>query len=325
MGKSKQKLIVLFVALSTVLMAAGCDKPAEEPQAPESAEQAQADEAAAEEPAEAQRLVTIGFSVTEIVFALGAGEQVVAADKSSIFPEEAKKLATLDLFRNISAEPIIAQNPTLVLAAQDTNPKDALEKIKAADIEVVEIGGEATVDAAQSRIKKVAGLLGREQQADELIASMDAQIAQAAEKSAACDKPARAMFIYARGPNTVMVAGKGTAVTSLIELAGGKSVHGDIEDFKPMSAEVLVDANPDVILMTDGGLQSLGGIDGVKRLKGLGDTEAVKHGRVLTYDDAVLLSFGPRLGSVALELADALCLDASEPSAENTTDKSEAR
>jgi len=325
MRKNKHKFIILFVALSTVLMAAGCDKPAEEPQAPESAAQAHSDEAAAEQPAEAKRLVTIGFSVTEIVFALGAGEQVVAADKSSIFPEEAKKLATLDLFRNISAEPIIAQDPSLVLVAEDTNPKDALEKIKAADIEVVEIDGEATVDATKARIEKIAGVLGLEEKATELNATIDAQIAQAAKKSEACEKPARTMFIYARGPNTVMVAGKGTAVTSLIELAGGESVHGDIEDFKPMSAEAIVGANPDVILMTDGGLQSLGGIDGVKRLKGLGDTEAVKNGRVLTYDDAVLLSFGPRLGSVALELADALCLDASEPSAENNTDKPEAR
>src|SRR5690606_41683252 len=116
---NKHKFIILFVALSTVLMAAGCDKPAEEPQAPESAAQAHSDVAAAEQPAEAKRLVTIGFSVTEIVFALGAGEQVVAADKSSSFPEEAKKLATLDLFRNISAEPIIAQDPSLVLVRSE--------------------------------------------------------------------------------------------------------------------------------------------------------------------------------------------------------------
>lgn len=324
MSTTKSKLILLFVALSAVLMSTGCDK-SEEASAPENAAQAEgeqtAEEAAVEKPAEAKRLVTIGFSVTEIVFALGAGDQVVAADKSSIFPEEAKKLATLDLFRNISAEPIIAQDPSLVLAAEDTNPKDALEKIKAADIEVVEIGGEATVDATKARIEKIAGLLGLEEKATELNAGLDEQIAQAAKKSEACEKPARTMFIYARGPNTVMVAGKGTAVTSLIELAGGESVHGDIEDFKPMSAEAIVGANPDVILMTEGGLQSLGGIDGVKRLKGLGDTEAVKNGRVLTYDDAVLLSFGPRLGSVALELADTLCLDA----AENETDKPEER
>lgn len=318
MNIDKFKFVGLFVALSAILMSAGCEKP--KAQAPESAAEETQPEGAADEPAAARRLVTIGFSVTEVVFALGAGEQVVATDKSSVYPEEAAKVATLDLYRKISAEPIIAQDPALVLASEETQPKEALEKIRTAGIEVLEFSEEASVEATKARIQKVGDALGLGEKADALNTLLDRQLAEAAQKKDACAKPARTLFVYARGPNTVMVGGEGTAVTTLIALAGGESVHGDIDDFKPMTSEAIVGANPDVILMTDGGLQSLGGLEGVKKMKGLGDTEAVKHGRVVTYDDAALLGFGPRLGAVALELADALCLDADVARADGEPD-----
>ncbi|WP_162687768.1 heme/hemin ABC transporter substrate-binding protein [Bradymonas sediminis] len=286
----------------------GCDRP--EP--PPAQKAGATDEVAAAPDADAQtpRVVTIGGTITEIAFALGAGEQIVAADKSSVYPEEVKKIAVLDLFRNIAAEPIIAQDPTLILATDQTNPKDALARVKGAGVDVVEISEDPGVDQARQRIRDIADVLGRAQQADALIAKMDQDLEAASQKVSACNKPARTLFVYARGPNTVFVAGRDTGARALVELAGGEPVHGDFSDFKPMSAEAIVAANPDAILMTDGGLRSLGGLEGLQRVKGLGETAAVKNKRVITREDLALLGFGPRLGQVVLELTDDLCLDA---------------
>lgn len=259
--------------------------------------------------------MSIGGVVSEVVFALGAGEQVVAADKSSVYPEAAEEVATLDLFRQVSAESIIAQEPDLVLVTEEAEPAEALEQVEAAGIKVVRISEEPGVEAARERITAVAQALDLEEEAAGLIEALDRDLERAAQRVESCEEAARALFLYARGPNTLMVAGEGTSVRSLIELAGGEPIPEGIEDFKPMSAEAVLEADPDVVLLSDSGLKSLGGLDGLRDMKGMGSTRAVKEGRVVTHDDLALLSFGPRLGEVARQLAEELCLDEDEDEA----------
>ncbi|RYE82810.1 MAG: hemin ABC transporter substrate-binding protein, partial [Myxococcales bacterium] len=118
----------------------------------------------------ARRLVTVGGAITEIVYALGLGGEVVAADTSSIFPPEATKLPQVGYQRALSAEGVMALKPTLVLASHDAGPPVALEQIKAAGVEVVVIPGPPTIEGAQAKVRAVGQRLGRTSEAEALAA-----------------------------------------------------------------------------------------------------------------------------------------------------------
>src|SRR3546814_10521282 len=109
-------------------------------------------------------------------------------------------------------------------------------------------------------------------------------------------------FIYARGTGTMMVAGQLKQLDEMITLAGGENAVSGFEDFKPLTAESLVAANPDVILLFDSGLSSLGGIAGLLEVQGVAETNAGKARKVVEMDGQFLTGFGQRLGKAILEL-----------------------
>ena len=116
------------------------------------------------------------------------------------------------------------------------------------------------------------------------------------------DKKPKVLFIYARGAGNLMVAGKETPLHSMIELAGAENAAAELTDFKPLTPEALLTTNPDVILMFDSGLQSLGGVDGLLKVEGIAATNAGKNKKVVSMDGQLLSGFGPRLGEAVVEL-----------------------
>jgi len=115
-------------------------------------------------------------------------------------------------------------------------------------------------------------------------------------------KKPKVLFIYARGAGNLMVAGSGTPLHSMIELAGAENAASALTDFKPLTPEALLTTNPDVILMFDKGLQSLGGVDGLLKIEGIATTNAGKNKKVVTMDGQYLSGFGPRVGDAVVEL-----------------------
>jgi iron complex transport system substrate-binding protein len=112
----------------------------------------------------------------------------------------------------------------------------------------------------------------------------------------------RVLFVYARGAGTMMVAGTETPAEAMIALAGAANAAEGFAGFKPMTAEAVVAAQPDVILMPERGLESLGGADGLLEQPGVALTPAGKNRRIVTMDDLLLLGFGPRLGEAVQTL-----------------------
>ena len=253
--------------------------------------------------ADTSRIITVGGTVTEITFALGAGGQVVAVDTSSTYPPEATQLPKVGYQRQLAAEGVLALNPSLILASTEAGPPEAVEQLKNAGVPVLIVPLEYTADGAKQAIRMLAEALGREERGDELIAQLDRNLAEAAQVAATLNPKPRVLFLYARGPNTVNAAGAKTSADEIIRLAGGQNAITDFDGFKPLTAEAAAAAAPDVLLLFESGLESLGGKEGLLRVPGVAQTPAGQNGRIIAMDGLYLLGFGPRLGAAARDLA----------------------
>ncbi len=249
---------------------------------------------------EVSRIVSTSGTLTEIVFALGAGESLVGVDTSSVFPAAATKLPQVGYQRTLAAEGILSLRPTLVLATDDAGPPAVLEQIGTAGVPVERLSAQFTVKAAIERIRQVARLLGRQSQGEALIAALERDLAAAAADEGAGP---RVLFIYARGAGLVNVSGTETAADAMIRLAGGVNAVTGYTGFKPLTSEAAVAAAPKVLLLPARGIESLGGAATLLAMPGISQTPAARQRRLVVMDDLYLLGFGPRLGQAVAELA----------------------
>ena len=248
------------------------------------------------------RLVVLGGSVAETVCALGACERIVAADASSTAPEELQLRANLGFHRQISAEGVLSVRPDVVLASPESGPPESLKQVERAGVRVVQVPGDATAEGSLDRIRFLGQLLGAPAKAHELTADLESRLQSVRERVEGSERP-RVLFIYARGGGTMMVAGRSTAAGELIELAGGQNAVRGYEGYKPLTAEAVVMARPDVVLLTTGGLEVMGGARALWQTPGLAQTPASKDKRLIAVEDLLLLGFGPRLAEAVETVA----------------------
>lgn len=240
-----------------------------------------------------ERIVIASGPLSELVFALGHQQRVVATDTSSVFPAEVEELPKIGFFRKLAPEPILAQEPSALLTTDQAGPDSALDRLEAAGLSVIRFPESKTFEEAYRRADELAGRLGTPERAAPLIERMKADLS-AVEGAASEHGGTSALFIYARGPNVLMVAGEDTVAHTMLEIAGLKNAAGGIQGFKPMTPESVASASPDLLIMTKKGAESVGGWEGIHRLPGVAATPAGEARRLVTVDDLAFLSFGPR-------------------------------
>jgi iron complex transport system substrate-binding protein len=247
-----------------------------------------------------ERIVSASGTISEILCEIGLEKNLVGVDVTSTYPESLEKVPKIGHNRNISAEGILALRPTVFVGIRSQLPPGLEQQLKTANVKVLLYEPEHSLQGTQKLIRQVA--------ADFSLAAQGNSIAERVGKEvAALKKPAtrkKVLFIYARGAGSLMVAGKNTSVAQAIELAGGQNAANDFTDFKPLTAESLLLANPDVILLFTSGLQSLGGINGLLQIQGIAQTNAGKNRKIVEMDGQLLTGFSPRLGKALQELAD---------------------
>lgn len=242
------------------------------------------------------RIISLNGSITETLAALNEAENIVGKDVTSTFPADLKA-KDLGHVRSITAESILALQPSVVIGtSKDINP-NLNDQLKKANISLIMIDQEYSVEGTKNLITSIATKLKKDNY-QPLLDNISTKIATVKP----FDKKPKILFIYARGAGNLMVAGTGTPLHSMIELAGAENAAAALTDFKPLTPEALLTTNPDVILMFEKGLQSIGGIDGLLKIEGTSTTNAGKNKKVVTMDGQFLSGFGPRLGDAVVEL-----------------------
>lgn len=253
-----------------------------------------------------KRIITLGSALSETTDALGLGKNIVAVDVTTTYPVFLNKLPKVSNNRSVSAEALIAFAPDLVLAPEGTVSKEIQYQLKSAGIRFVSIKQEYSVNGALKFIREVAAALEITAKGEALAKQTEFKVKQALARIKKAGKPAKVLFIYARGTGVMMVAGKKSSLDALINLSGGKNAIHEFEDFKPYTTEALVKANPDVILMFDFGLTSLGGVNGILKMPGIGQTTAGKNKRIVQMDPALLTNFSVRVDQAIIALNEKL-------------------
>lgn len=263
--------------------------------------------AQAEDAGEAQRIVAIGGSVTEIIYALGEQDRLIARDQTSTYPPEAQDLPDVGYIRRLSPEGLLSANPDLVIAMEGYGPPEAKSVIAAAGIPIAEIPEGYDGAAILEKIRATAAALGTPEKGEELAAEVQTDL-QAAQKAAkAAGSPTRILFILALQDGRIMAAGTDSHADGIIRMAGAENALAGFSGYKQVTDEAIITAQPDVVLMMDrGGGDHDGTEEALFALPAIMATPAGKNRRLIRMDGLYLLGFGPRTADAIRDLNEQL-------------------
>jgi len=250
-----------------------------------------ASQASAQETGE--RVIALGGAVTEIVYALGEGDRLVARDSTSTWPSEAEALPDVGYVRALSPEGVLSVDPNLIVAIEGSGPVEAVEVLLAAGVPFVTVPEGFDAAAIRTKIETVAEALGVAEAGATLADQVEAELASAVAE-ARIDTPPRVLFVLSMQGGRIMAAGADTSAQGIIELAGGLNAMEGFDGYQQVSDEAVLLAQPDVILMMDRSGDHAADEAGVLSHPALGATPAAESGAIVRLPGMLLLGFGPR-------------------------------
>ncbi len=254
------------------------------------------------------RIISIGNSVTEIVYALGQEHRIAGRDRTSTYPAEVNELPDIGYMRALSPEGVLSVNPDLILSLEGAGPPESIAVLEKANVPYVSIPEEFTADGIVTRIQIVGSALGEEPSAAALAEKVKAEItaAETAAKSATMGHPKRVLFVLSIQGGRILASGVDTAADGIIKMAGGVNAVSEFDGYKPMTPEAVALSKPDVILMMDRGGDHSAATAELFAMPALILTPAARNRHVVRMDGAHLLGFGPRTASAISQLSQAL-------------------
>lgn len=252
-------------------------------------------------------VLSIGGSVTEIVVALGQEHRLRARDTTSSYPPRVTDLPDVGYMRSLSPEGVLSVGPSLIISEEGAGPPEALDVIRAADIDFVEVPDVYSTDGILQKVRIVGDALGVPDRAaalaTEIETELTAALARAEDRAGA---PKRVLFVLSTQGGRIMASGTGTAADAIIRMAGGVNAVTEFEGYKQMSDEAVGLAAPDVILMMDRGGDHGAGNDELFAMPPIRLTPAAQTRSVVRMDGLLMLGFGPRTAQAVDRLSAAL-------------------
>src|SRR5688572_24771013 len=237
-----------------------------------------------------QRIITAGSVITETVCALGDCSKIIASDKTSLYPESIQQLPSIGYRTGISAEGILSLKPTLIIVEKEYIEESVLQQLTSSGISLVVVDRKLNFSDTKKLITQIAVALNRQEEGKKLIAKNEAELAEAKKLlQKAVSKPT-VLAVYNRGAATVSIAGKGT-FSEILQYTNAQNAFDNVEGYKPLNTEALIAANPDYLVMTSTGFESIGGMEGVLKIAGVAQTTAGKKKQIVVINSLKLTNF----------------------------------
>ncbi|MBU6347890.1 MAG: ABC transporter substrate-binding protein [Actinomycetales bacterium] len=249
-----------------------------------------------------QRIVSLSPTATEGLFAVGAGDLVVAVDDQSNYPSNAPKSDLSGYTPNVEA--ILAKQPDLVVVSNDIN--NVVAGLRAAKVPVLIEPAAKNLDEAYFQILELGIATGHDGDSTGLVNDMKAKVTEAQAKISSSEKK---LTFYHEVDNTYYSATSSTFIGELYKLAGLKNIAdaapGADSGYPQLSAEYIAKANPDFIFLADTKCCAVTA-DVVKARPGFANLKAVTNGKVIELDDDIASRWGPRTVDLFAQIVDAV-------------------
>ena len=247
------------------------------------------------------KIVSLSATATEMLFAIGAGSQVVAVDDQSNFPPEAPKTDLSGLTPNVEA--IAGYQPDLVVLATDT--AGLVDGLKNLHIDTLTLPAATTIDDSYAQLKTLGDKTGHAAEAQKVVDGMKSDI-ESLVKEIPTSKAG--LTYYYELDNTFFTATSNTFIGAVLNLTGLKNIGDAVDDgtgYPQLSVEKIVSANPDFVFLADTKCcqQSK---DTVSQRPGWSTITAVQKGQIVALDDDIASRWGPRIVDLLRQVVDAI-------------------
>jgi iron complex transport system substrate-binding protein len=251
---------------------------------------------------DASRIVSVGGAVTEILYALGLADRIVAVDSTSLFPAEAlRQKPNVGYMRALSAEGVLGLNPSLVLAIEGAGPKETIAVLEAATVPLVRVPDHYTADGILEKIAMVADIVGAHDHGRCIAGAVAADLDALAKLRAQVTTRKKVLFVISLVGGKPTVAGRNTAADGIIKLAGAVNAIEAYEGYKQLSDEAVIAAAPDTVLVMQRPNDPLDAAT-VFATAAFAATPAAAQKSFIAMDGLYLLGFGPRTARAARDL-----------------------
>lgn len=250
------------------------------------------------------RVIALANGSAEIISAMGYRNILIGRDIASSDPD-LESIEIITSGHQIIPEKILSLSPDLVLIDDSSGPQSALNILESAGIKIVEISQAWTLSDIDKKVSEVAASIGTAEAGRELRRALSA----AGNQGSPIANGTKIAFLYLRGTSSIyLIGGEGSGADSLISAVGATDIGAQTlsNPFNPMTSEALARLSPDVFLVMSKGLESVGGVEGLLALPGIKQSSAGKNRAIISVDDSLLLSFGPRTPSLITQLAQSI-------------------
>jgi iron complex transport system substrate-binding protein len=252
------------------------------------------------------RVVAVGGSITEIIYALGEEDRLIARDSTSVFPPEALDLPDVGYIRQLSPEGVLSVDPSIIIALEGSGPPEAVEVLEKASVPMVMVPEGYDRAGIVEKVRVVGDVLDVEDKAADLAAKIEADLSEAENATADLEDRKKVLFVLSLQGGRILASGSGTAADGIIALAGGLNAVTGYEGYKQLTDEAVIDAAPDVILAMDRGGDHETQVADLTAHPAIAASPAGRNAKVVRMDGAYLLGFGPRTASAVRDLSAAL-------------------
>jgi iron complex transport system substrate-binding protein len=252
------------------------------------------------------RIVSVGGAVTEILYGLGVEKNIVGIDTTSLYPTRAAEKPSVGYMRQLSAEGVLGLRPTLILAIENSGPKDTMAVLESAHVPLMIVPDRYSEEGILEKIRVIAKATGTSDRANCMIEDVNADLAALRTIKTNISAKKRVLFILSFVNGRALVSGRDTAADGIIRLAGAENAINEYDGYKPITDEAVIAAKPDVILTMQRNGPGVVTAEAVFSHPAFTATPAAASRNFVSMEGLYLLGFGPRSARAARDLSVAL-------------------